>query len=113
MSVIVPERSSTQQASGPILVVEDDPVTGRLLEKALAGTNRSVRLATSAAAAVEVIALVTPSLIVLDLVLPDVDGRLLLGKWRSAPATARVSRERSKSTTKTRPAATAGPAYPP
>lgn len=71
-------------------MVEDDPVTGRLLEKALAGTNRSVRLATSAAAAVEVIALVTPSLIVLDLVLPDVDGRSLLSKWRSAPVTAHI-----------------------
>jgi len=71
-------------------VVEYDPVTGCLIEKTLAATNRVVRLVTSAAAAAEVIALVTPSLIVLDLVLPDVDGRLLLGKWRSAPATAHI-----------------------
>ena len=84
------EFASTQQASGPILVVEDDPVTGRLLEKTLSETNRPVRVTTSAAAAAEAIALATPSLIVLDLVLPDGDGRSLLARWRSAPATSNI-----------------------
>ncbi len=90
MSVTVPELVSAPQASGHILVVEDDPVNGRLLEKTLAATNRPVRLTTSAAAAAESIALATPSLIVLDLVLPDVDGRSLLATWRSVPATAHI-----------------------
>ncbi|MCZ6507427.1 MAG: response regulator [Acidobacteria bacterium] len=86
----VPELVSPQQASGPLLVVEDDLEIGRLLEKTLASTNRPVRLATSAAAAADAIALATPSLIVLDLVLPDADGRSLLAKWRSAPVTAHI-----------------------
>ncbi len=75
--------------SGPILVVEDDPVTSRLVENTVEKTGRSVRVAATAAAA-EAIALASPALIILDLVLPDADGRTLLGSWRSAPATATI-----------------------
>lgn len=75
---------------GQILVVEDDPVTGRLLEKTLAATGRAVRLAGSAAEAAEALAAAPTNLIILDLVLPDVDGRALLASWRSAHATAQI-----------------------
>ena len=78
------------QALGQILVVEDDPVTGRLLEKTLAATGRAVRLAPSAAAAAEALAAAPTKLIVLDLVLPDADGRALLTEWRSSHATAQI-----------------------
>lgn len=76
--------------SGSVLVVEDDPVTSRLVESTVKRIGRSVRVATTAAAAADAIALAPPALIILDLVLPDADGRTLLGSWRSAPATAAI-----------------------
>ncbi len=75
---------------GPILAVEDDPITRRLLEKTLGDAGHTVQVVDSAAGAAEAIASAAPSLIILDLVLPDADGRNLLGSWRSAPATATV-----------------------
>ncbi len=76
--------------SNPILVVADDPITRRVIEKGLSGSGYTVRVAGGATAAAEAIATEVPSLIVLDLVLPDADGRYLLGLWRSSPATANV-----------------------
>ncbi len=76
--------------SGPVLVVEDDPVASRLAVSTVERMGRSVRAATTAAAAADAIALAPPALIILDLVLPDADGRTLLASWRSAPATAAI-----------------------
>jgi len=81
---------SAEQKPGPVLVIEDDPVTGRLLEGALTKLGREVVVAPSAGDALETVALTTPSLILLDLVLPDADGRTLLAEWRSTPATAGI-----------------------
>jgi len=85
-----PGPASAPRLPGPILVVEDDPVASRLVENTLQKLGIPVRVATSAAAATEAIALLTPSLIILDLVLPDADGRTLLAAWRSAPSTATI-----------------------
>ena len=71
-------------------MVEDDPVASRLVVSTVQKMGRSVREATTAGAAADAIALAPPALIILDLVLPDADGRTLLASWRSAPATATI-----------------------
>jgi len=88
--VTATDSTSAPPLAGPILIVEDDPVTARLLERTLEKLGRSVQVAPDAAAAREAIARAVPALIILDLVLPDADGRNLLASWRSTPATANV-----------------------
>ncbi len=71
-----------------ILIVEDDPQFARFLETAVAAENRRVVVAETAAEARAALALETPSLLVLDLILPDSDGRNLLLELRSSARTA-------------------------
>lgn len=73
-----------------VLIVEDDPAYSRLLEDGLSGAGREVIVAATALEAREVVANQKISLIILDLVLPDADGRTLLMSFRSRPATASV-----------------------
>lgn len=73
-----------------ILIVDDDPAITRLLEAALASPGRRVYVADSVAAAAEALARHAIDLLVLDLVLPDDDGRRLLGRLRRQPTTARL-----------------------
>ena len=73
-----------------LLVVDDDPDIARLLERLLAAPDREVCVAGSAAAAEETIAAHAFGLIVLDLVLPDADGRTLLTRLRERPDTSTV-----------------------
>jgi DNA-binding response OmpR family regulator len=61
-----------------ILVVDDDPLIGRLLETRLGGTDRVVHLATDLAGARAHLAERAPAVVLLDLFLPDGDGRELL-----------------------------------
>src|SRR5690606_8847586 len=73
-----------------ILLVDDDPGEAALLERVVAGAGRTVALASSAAEAREALAAERPDLVVLDLVLPDADGRTLLAEIRRAAATRAV-----------------------
>jgi DNA-binding response OmpR family regulator len=73
-----------------VLVVEDDPDQGFLLSTILQAEGREVLLADSGEAAQEVLDTTTVSLILLDLLLPDTDGRTLLSSIRSRPESARV-----------------------
>ncbi len=73
-----------------LLVVDDDPDISRLLEQALAAPGRRIEVADSAAALRGLVAVRDYDLIVLDLLLPDADGRTLLAELRRDPGTARV-----------------------
>ena len=77
-------------APSTLLVVDDDPDITRLLEKVLAAPDREICIAGSAAAAEELIAARAFGLIVLDLVLPDADGRTLLTRMRERPDTSTI-----------------------
>ena len=77
-------------SGGLVLVVEDDRLFGRSLEAALAAQGRHVVLADSARAAREVLRHTSVDLVVLDLILPDDDGRSLLVELRSDPRTAGI-----------------------
>ncbi|HWA15757.1 MAG TPA: response regulator, partial [Gemmatimonadales bacterium] len=71
-----------------VLVVDDDELFARGLAAALAAPGRRVEIATTAQEARDRIAANPVSLVVLDLILPDSDGRNLLHELRSDPRTA-------------------------
>lgn len=73
-----------------VLVVEDDPEIRYLLEVVLGDGDREVVTVDRGADARTVLEARPVDLVVLDLVLPDSDGRRLLRQIRERPATARV-----------------------
>ena len=79
------------ETNGPkarILVIEPDPDTAAMLEVILAAPNREVFVAGTAQEAERRLARDVFSLIVLELVLPDLDGRNLLVRLRAHAGTA-------------------------
>ncbi|WP_038045938.1 response regulator [Thermus caliditerrae] len=73
-----------------ILVVDDDPRIRHLLEVLLSGSGHEVVLADSARAALEHLRKATPDLILLDIMMPDMDGLTLLGRIRAVRRLAKV-----------------------
>ena len=71
-----------------LLVVEDDPEIAYLLSVVLAGEDREVVIAGSGEEALRVLAAGDVALVVLDLILPDIDGRSLLAQVREDQKTA-------------------------
>ncbi|MBI2191094.1 MAG: response regulator [Planctomycetes bacterium] len=73
-----------------VLIIDDDPESTLLLRAVLSRPGREILAAETAAKAESILADTRVSLILLDLVLPDTDGRNLLVRLRSRPATAAV-----------------------
>ncbi|UCD37264.1 MAG: response regulator [Fidelibacterota bacterium] len=73
-----------------ILIIEDDPIAARILQERLSTGNRDVFTAGTAAEAREFLGTEEIDLILLDLVLPDTDGRNLLMELRGRPDWTRV-----------------------
>ena len=73
-----------------LLIIEDDPEIQYILSVILAGEGREVVGVGSAEQARAELALGDIDLVILDLILPDADGRTLLSELRSVPATAAV-----------------------
>ncbi|MBT3381606.1 MAG: response regulator [Lentisphaerae bacterium] len=71
-----------------MLVVDDDPAVFRILERKLAGPSRRLLWAADGRQAEKLLRQDDVALIVLDLILPDTDGRSLLLKLRQTPKTA-------------------------
>lgn len=84
LHALEPDRQSE------ILIVEDDLVTAENLADALADPNRTIRIAGTEAEARRMISDHPPALVVLDLVLPDADGRTILAQLRNQPVTAGI-----------------------
>lgn len=76
-----PFTPSTAESVGgsraTILLVEDDPAIAYMLTDVLESTGYQVRVATTGAAARAMVEQLRPSLIILDLILPDEDGLVL------------------------------------
>jgi diguanylate cyclase (GGDEF)-like protein len=68
-----------------ILIIEDNPVESRILQARLAAKNRNIFSAETAAQAEEILEQDEISLILLDLILPDTDGRNFLVKLKERP----------------------------
>lgn len=88
LTVIAAIRSGPGADLLRILVIEDDAAVSLALSSRLAGPNREVLLVGSVAEATRVLAEESVSLILLDLLLPDADGRHLLLRLRAEPRTA-------------------------
>lgn len=73
-----------------LLVVDDDPGIRYLLEVLLSGSGHEVVLAESAREALARLKEETPDLIILDIMMPDMDGLTLLGRIRAVRRLARV-----------------------
>lgn len=73
-----------------VLVVDDDPAIGRLLKQELTSEARRILVAYSGSSAQEILTRTPVSLIILDIVLPDMDGRNLLLKLREQTEMASV-----------------------
>jgi signal transduction histidine kinase/DNA-binding response OmpR family regulator len=70
-------------AARPILVVEDDTPTREIIIELLRTRGYSVTTAVDGAAAREYVSASLPSLVILDLMLPKVNGFELLAEWRA------------------------------
>ncbi|MBD3337378.1 MAG: response regulator [Candidatus Eisenbacteria bacterium] len=71
-----------------ILIVEDEPALRRFLELLLRRHGFEVRAAEDGQAALDCLAEATPDLVLLDLMLPKIDGFEVCRRLRAQPATA-------------------------
>lgn len=83
-----------------ILIIEDDPFDSNLLETNLSNPHRKIFIAETGIKALQILTREQVSLILLDLTLPDADGRNLLATLREMPSAQKVpvivlSRDRS------------------
>lgn len=86
-------REAVEEATAPrgtVLIVEDDPLPAKLLGHALAQKGWDVEVAGTGEEALKVLAARSVSAVVLDLVLPDADGRNLLLRFKENPASAAI-----------------------
>lgn len=74
----------------PVLVVEDDPPTREALRRMLEGEGWEVRQASDAQQALEHLSLEAPCMVVLDLMLPGMDGFQLLAHLSEHPTWSRL-----------------------
>jgi DNA-binding response OmpR family regulator len=74
--------------SAEILIVDDDPDMVQLLQTSLTGAGYSVRTATSGTQALATARRSPPDLVLLDLILPEVNGFTVCEALRREPATA-------------------------
>jgi DNA-binding response OmpR family regulator len=79
------EIESVLAPHGTVLVVEDDPLPAKLLGQALAQKGWQVAVAGTAAQAKDILETQPVAVIILDLVLPDADGRNLLLRLKEDP----------------------------
>ena len=77
---------TSDRASCDILVVEDDPIVLRLITKILGDEGYSVRAATDGSQALEVIAEQHFDIILLDVMMPTLDGLGVLARLRGSGA---------------------------
>ncbi|HXG45477.1 MAG TPA: response regulator [Gemmatimonadales bacterium] len=83
-------RAAPGRASTKLLVVEDDPVMAQALVSSLAQPDREIQVVGTAAEARSALRAGPVSLVVLDLLLPDSDGRNVLLELRADPRTASI-----------------------
>ena len=78
-------RFRCQAPPCPVLLVEDDPATRELVRRALEGDGWIVREARNGKEALDSLKELKPDLILLDLMMPQMDGFELLGELRGSP----------------------------
>lgn len=81
-------RDSASKQKTSILIVEDDPVNALILKETLSAPDRDIHIAETGEQARKLIGGQVYSVILLDLMLPDMDGRSFLMRLRENPKTA-------------------------
>ena len=76
--------------SKKILVIEDDPATSRLVDYSLRHEGYEVTLAANGLEGIRKAHVEAPDLVILDVMLPGMDGFEICHRLRSEPATARL-----------------------
>ena len=74
----------------PVLVIDDNIDTLHLVERYLSGTSYRFMGVSHPAGALEAAAQTTPGVIIMDVMLPDMDGWDLLGRLRAHPSTQHI-----------------------
>jgi two-component system, cell cycle response regulator DivK len=74
-------------AGEPVLVVDDTPANQKLLKILLGGEHYDVRVASNAKEALALLETFRPQMILMDVLLPDVDGLELTRQLRTDPHT--------------------------
>jgi CheY-like chemotaxis protein len=87
---VLQDISADVQPQRTVLIIDDDPEIALLLRAVLASSGREIMLAESAAAAGEILRTRSPDVILLDLMLPDADGRTVLRGIRERSPAAHV-----------------------
>lgn len=80
-----------------VLIVDDEPAILRFLKPALEANSYEIFVTTTVADAIKQIAAATPDIVLLDLGLPDGDGKDVIGKvreWSDVPIVVLSARER-------------------
>lgn len=85
-----PETPRDARDGLDVLVVEDDALNAQLLTRFCRSLGHSPRVAGDGAAALSAVSRRTPDLVLLDLMLPHIDGFGVLAQLRAQPATARL-----------------------
>lgn len=88
LAVLYEVTSGTDTEDVGILIIDDDPEICKILEAKLGGGNRKIYIAEYGSEAEKILQKNHISLILLDLILPDTDGRNLLLHFREQPETA-------------------------
>ena len=83
-------RKYSRLSHNSILVVEDDPDTRDLLRSILTKDGWSVQTAENGKVALERVAKACPSLVLLDLMMPEMDGFTFLEEFRNLPSAGEV-----------------------
>jgi len=79
-----------ERRSGVVLIVDDDPDISGLLARVVASPRLTTQVAGTAADAMRVLSERPVALVLLDLLLPDADGRSVLARLREEPATSGI-----------------------
>src|SRR5438445_168440 len=82
-----PPPAATVAPGARVLIVDDDPVMRRLTTRALQNDGYVLTEATNGREALEVMRRETPDLVILDFVMPELDGLDVLRALRADPAT--------------------------
>ncbi|MCK4741706.1 MAG: response regulator [Anaerolineales bacterium] len=78
------------EPAGTILVIDDEQPFCEVVAEILTTFGYPVRTAFNAAQALDVLGSVTPILIILDIMMPDVDGLTLVRRFRADPRLSKI-----------------------
>ena len=96
------DGGSADRQTARLLIVEDDPTIGRFVELELMHAGHAVRRVTDGESALSVIAEDAPRLVILDIMLPGLDGWSVLAELRRAssiPVILLTARDRAEGVT--------------